>query len=58
VEILDAVEQGEDVAIIKYGSTVASITPPRKKKQIASPPPGFLFAEGWRIQCRGLRRPS
>jgi prevent-host-death family protein len=49
-EIIDAVEQGEEVAITKYGSTVASITPPRKKKQNASPPPGFLSAEGWRMQ--------
>jgi len=49
-EILDAVEHGEEVAITKYGSKVASITPPGKKKQNASPPPRFLYAEGWRMQ--------
>lgn len=49
-EIIDAVEQGEEVVITKYGSTVASITPARKKKQKASPPPGFLAAEGWGME--------
>lgn len=49
-EIIDAVERGEEVAITKYGSTVASITSPRKKEQKVSPPPGFLATEGWKIE--------
>lgn len=49
-EILAAVEQGEEVAITKYGDTVASITPARKPKKRTAPPPGFMLAEGWKIE--------
>jgi prevent-host-death family protein len=49
-EIIAAVERGEEVAITKYGRTVASISSPRKKKQKTPPPPGFLEAEGWRLE--------
>ena len=49
-EILAAVEQGHEVAITKYGNTVANITPARKPKQQASAAPGFLRAEGWRVE--------
>ena len=49
-EILAAVEQGEEVAITKYGDTVASITPARKPKKRPAPPPGFMLAEGWKIE--------
>lgn len=51
-QILAAVEQGEEVAITKYGDTVASITPPgrKKKKGKTSPPPGFMRDEGWQIE--------
>lgn len=50
-EILSTVEQGEDVAITKHGTKVATITRPRvSKRQPAIPPPGFLEAEGWTVE--------
>ena len=49
-EILAAVERGEEVAITRYGDTVASITPPGRKKRKAAAAPGFLKAEGWHME--------
>lgn len=51
-EILSAVERGEEVAITKHGTPIATITHPRvpKKKSPPIPPPGFLEAEGWTIE--------
>jgi len=51
-EILDAVEQGEEVAITKYGTVVAAVKPSRgeKKKTHVIPPPGFLKVEGWAVK--------
>jgi len=49
-EILDAVEQGEDVAITKHGTPVATITGSRKAKSASVPPPGFLKAAGWKLK--------
>jgi len=51
-EILDAVEQGEEVAITKYGTVVAAVKPSRgeEKKTHLIPPPGFLKVEGWAVK--------
>ena len=49
-EIIDAVERGEEVDITKFGILVAIVTSSCKKRQKASPPPGFMEAEGWRIE--------
>jgi prevent-host-death family protein len=49
-EIIDAVERGEEVDITKFGSLVAIITSSCKRKQKAAPPPGFLAAEGWKVE--------
>ena len=47
-ELLDAVDQCEEVAITKHGSTVATITRTTKTgKRATLPPPGFLKAQGW-----------
>ncbi len=48
-EVLNAVEQGEEVAITKHGTTVALITPPHVKSA-QLPPPGFLKAQGWTVE--------
>lgn len=48
-EVLEAVEQGEDVTITKYGQPVAVISRVSKAKKAALPPPGFLAAQGWTV---------
>jgi antitoxin (DNA-binding transcriptional repressor) of toxin-antitoxin stability system len=50
-EVLNAVEQGEEVAITKHGTTVAMMTQPRAaKKRSTIPPPGFLSLQGWTVE--------
>lgn len=49
--LLSAVEQGEDVDIVKHGKPIATITPPQPvaKKKHTVPPPGYLEKQGWKI---------
>jgi antitoxin (DNA-binding transcriptional repressor) of toxin-antitoxin stability system len=51
-EVLEAVEQGQQVMITKYGEPVAAISHPPggQKPGAAVPPPGYLAAEGWTIE--------
>lgn len=49
-EILKSVERGEEVSITKHGRPIARITHPPISAERAVPPPGFLKAQGWRVE--------
>lgn len=49
-KILDAVQQGQEVEITKHGVPVALLIRAPKPGKREIPPPGYLEAQGWKIE--------